>query len=110
MVRKGAHTDARGRPRTSTDQADGTEQSCLRVIHLQGQELPSKGKDEVCEGPKASIVHLGAVQGQPIRERHGVLLWGIPCTDSQHLEVVGEVRTTVSAAPEDEFLSEFGSQ
>lgn len=81
---------ARGRPHTSTDEADGTEQPGLCVIHLQGQQLPSEGKDEVCKGSKASIVHLGTVQGQSIRECHGVLLWGIPCTDSQHLEVGGK--------------------
>jgi hypothetical protein len=32
-------------------------------------------------------VHLGPVQGQPVREGHGVLLWGVPCADPQHLEV-----------------------
>lgn len=90
LVGEGAHADARGRPRTSTDEANSTKQPSLRVIHLQGQELPSKGKDEVCKGPKASIVHLGSVQGQPVRECHGVLLWGIPCTDPQHLEVGGK--------------------
>ena len=87
--RKGAQVNARGRPRTSADEADGAEQPCLCVIHLQWQELPSKGKDEVCEGPEASIVHLGPVQGQPIREGHGVLLRGVPCADPQHLEVGG---------------------
>lgn len=30
---------------TSTDEADGTEQACLCVIHLQGQQLTSKSKD-----------------------------------------------------------------
>lgn len=79
---KGAHVTTRGRPRTSTDEADGTEQTSLCVIHLQWQELPSKGKDEVCEGPKAGVVHLGPVQSQPIGEGHGVLLRGVPCADS----------------------------
>lgn len=86
-VGKGARDDARGRPRTSADEADGAEQPGLSVVHLQGQELPRKGEDEVCKGPKAGVVHLGTVQGQPVRERHGVLLRGVPRTDPQHLDV-----------------------
>ena len=78
-----------GAPRTSADEADGAEQACLCVVHLQWQELPSEGKDEVCEGPEAGIVHLSPVQGQPIGEGHSVLLWGVPCADPQHLEVGG---------------------
>jgi hypothetical protein len=32
-------------------------------------------------------VHLGPVQGQPVGESHGVLLWGVARADPQHLGV-----------------------
>lgn len=70
---------------TSTDEADGAEQACLCVIHLQGQQLTSKSKDQVCEWTKASIMHLGPVQSQAVWECHCILFWGVTSTYPQHL-------------------------
>lgn len=36
------------------------------------------------EGQKR-VVHLGSIQGQAIRKRHGVLLWGVPGADPENL-------------------------
>lgn len=71
---------------TSTDEADCTQEPGLSVVHLQRQELPSESKHQVCERPKASVVHLCSVEGQPVREGHGVLLWSVASTDTQHLQ------------------------
>lgn len=70
---------------TSTYEADGTEESCFSVIHLERQQLVSKGKDQVCERAKACIVHLSAVERQAVWEGHGILFWGIACTYPQDL-------------------------
>lgn len=70
---------------TSTDEADGTKETGLSVVHLQGQQLIGEGEDEVCEGAEAGIVHLGPVQGQPVREGHCVLLGRVPRADPQDL-------------------------
>lgn len=46
---------------TSTQQTDGAEQPCLCIVHLQGKELVSESKNQVGEGTKAGVVHLGSV-------------------------------------------------
>lgn len=35
-------------PPTSGDETDGGQQSCLRVVHLDGQELVGEGEHQVC--------------------------------------------------------------
>lgn len=51
---------------TSRDETDGTEEACLCVIHLDGQQLVGKSEHQVSEWAEASIVHLRPVQGQPV--------------------------------------------
>lgn len=70
---------------TSRDETDGTEEACLRVVHLDGQQLVGKSEHQVSERAKTCIVHLRPVEGQPVREGHGVLVGGVPCTDAQDL-------------------------
>lgn len=70
---------------TSADEADGTEQPRLGIVHLQRQQLVGEGEDEVGEGPEAGVVHLRAVQRQPVREGHGVLLRRVARADPQDL-------------------------
>lgn len=70
---------------TSRDETDGTEEACLRVVHLDGQQLVGKSEHQVGERPEASVVHLRPVEGQSIRKGHGVLIGGVPCTDAQDL-------------------------
>lgn len=70
---------------TSRDETDGAEEACLCVVHLDGQQLVGKSEHQVCEWAEASIVHLRPVEGQPIREGHGVLVGGVPRTDAQDL-------------------------
>ena len=70
---------------TSTDQADGAEKAGLRVVHLQRQELAGEGEHQVSQRAKAGVVHLGSIQGQAVRKRHSVLLWGVPGADSENL-------------------------
>lgn len=74
---------------TSRDETDGTEEACLRVIHLDGQQLVGKSEHQVGERAEASVVHLRPVEGQSIRKGHGVLIRGVPRTDAQDL-MVGE--------------------
>lgn len=70
---------------TSGDEADGREQPCLRVVHLDGQELIREGEHQVCERPEPGVVHLRPVQCQSIGEGHGVLIRRVPCADTQDL-------------------------
>lgn len=70
---------------TSRDETDGTEEACLCVVHLDGQQLVGKSEHQVSEWAKTCIVHLCPVEGQPVREGHGVLVGGVPCTDAQDL-------------------------
>lgn len=70
---------------TSRDETDGTEEACLRVVHLDGQQLVGKSEHQVGERAEASVVHLRPVEGQSIRKGHGVLIRGVPCTDAQDL-------------------------
>lgn len=51
---------------TSTYEADGAEESCFGIVHLEWQQLVCEGKDQVCEGAKACIVHLSAVERQAV--------------------------------------------
>lgn len=70
---------------TSGDKTDGAEESCLCVVHLNGQQLVGKSEHQIGEWAEASVVHLRSVEGQPVRKGHGVLIGGVPCTDSQDL-------------------------
>lgn len=79
-----ARHSAPGLP-TSRDETDGTEEACLRVVHLDGQQLVGKSEHQVGERAEASVVHLRPVEGQPVRKGHGVLVGGVPRTDTQDL-------------------------
>lgn len=70
---------------TSRDETDGAEEACLRVVHLDGQQLVGKSEHQVGEWAEASVVHLRPVESQPVRKGHGVLVGGVPCTDAQDL-------------------------
>lgn len=70
---------------TSGDETDGAEEACLRVVHLDGQQLVGKSEHQVGERAEAGVVHLRPVEGQPVRKGHGVLVWGVPRTDAQDL-------------------------
>lgn len=70
---------------TSTQQTDGAQEPRLSIVHLQRQQLVGESKHEVRQRPEAGVVHLSAVQRQPIRERHGVLVGGVPRADPQNL-------------------------
>lgn len=70
---------------TSRDETDGAEKACLRVVHLDGQQLVGKSEHQVGEWAEASVVHLRPVEGQPIWKGHGVLVGGVPRTDAQDL-------------------------
>lgn len=74
---------------TSGDKTDGTEEACLCVVHLDGQQLVGKSEHQVSEWAEASVVHLRSIEGQPVRKGHGVLVGGVPCTDPQDLKVGG---------------------
>ena len=71
---------------TSTQQADGAEQPRLGVVHLQRQQLVGEGEHQVGERPEAGVVHLCAVQGQPVGEGHGVLVRRVAGADLQNLK------------------------
>lgn len=81
-----ARRSAPGLP-TSRDETDGAEEACLRVVHLDGQQLVGKSEHQVGERAEASVVHLRPVEGQPVRKGHGVLIGGVPRTDAQDLTV-----------------------
>lgn len=70
---------------TSWYETDGAQEPCLRVIHLDGQQLVGKSEHQVSEWAEASVVHLRPVEGQSIRKGHGVLIGGVPRTDAQDL-------------------------
>lgn len=70
---------------TSTQQADGAEQSCLCIVHLEGKQLVGEGEHQVRQRSKPSVVHLGAVQGQTVREGHRVLVRRVASADPQNL-------------------------
>ena len=56
---------------TATDETDGAEEAGLGVVHLQRQQLAGEAEHQVGERPEARVVHLGPVQRQAVRERHG---------------------------------------
>lgn len=70
---------------TSGDETDGAEEACLRVVHLDGQQLVGESEHQVGEWAEASVVHLRPVEGQPVWKGHGVLVGGVPRTDAQDL-------------------------
>lgn len=82
----------RTRRSTSAEQADGAEQPCLRVVHLQRQQLVGEGEHQVRERPEAGVVHLCAVEGQSVGEGHGVLVWRVAGADPQNLKHGAEAR------------------
>ena len=96
-----ARYGAPGSP-TSRDETDGAEEACLCVVHLDGQQLVGKSEHQVGERAEASVVHLRPVEGQPVREGHGVLVGGGPRTDAQDLGKAG--RGLVSRDLEDSNL------
>lgn len=46
---------------TSTDEADGTKETCFCIIHFQRQELVGKCEHEISQRAKSGIVHLSSV-------------------------------------------------
>ncbi len=80
---------------TSGDEADGRQQSRLRVVHLDGQELVGEGEHQLCQRAEASVVHLCAVQRETVRERHCVLVRGVTCADTQYLESKHQITVTI---------------
>lgn len=81
----GKKTTKKNRRSTSTQQADGAEQSCLCIVHLEGKQLVGEGEHQVRQRSKPSVVHLGAVQGQTVREGHRVLVRRVASADPQNL-------------------------
>lgn len=78
---------------TSRDEADGRQQSRLRVVHLDGQQLVGESEHQICERPEAGVVHLCAVQRQTVRERHRVLIRCITRADTQDLHTQKHTNT-----------------